>query len=177
MPKKGFTLIELLLTVVVLGILGGLRLSILNPQTFLAKARDSKRISGVRLLKTAIDFYYSDKRAYPDFTSPSVVDWLPSCRPDFGGYSLGEQLCSEYIDTIPSFPSFFTPQGIPAPGTYCAVSGYNASPVLSGYVYMSVGNLTDQEGYVLMASLESPVLSKSTCGTIVTGLNCYCVTN
>lgn len=64
--QKGFTLIELLVVVVVIAVLSGLVLSILNSVGIRGKSWDSRRISDLREIQTALALYYSDFRAYPD---------------------------------------------------------------------------------------------------------------
>lgn len=61
--KNGFTLIELLVVIAIIGILSSVVLASLN--TARGKARDAKRASEVRQLKTALEFYYDTNGFYP----------------------------------------------------------------------------------------------------------------
>ena len=59
LPKKqkeaaGFTLIELVLVIGLIGILGGILLTVVNYQEYLAQARDARRISEIMSIQTAI---------------------------------------------------------------------------------------------------------------------------
>ncbi len=62
--KKGFTLIELLVVITIIGILATGGVSVFTTQ--LQGARDSTRISDMKLLETGIHQYFNDTSAYPD---------------------------------------------------------------------------------------------------------------
>jgi len=62
--KVGFTLIELLVVITVIGILASL--IIVNFSSTRERARDAKRKSDLRSLKTALRIYYNDKQQYPN---------------------------------------------------------------------------------------------------------------
>ncbi|TAN33015.1 prepilin-type N-terminal cleavage/methylation domain-containing protein [Patescibacteria group bacterium] len=63
MNKKGFTLIELLVVVAIIGLLSTLAVVALgNART---KARDSKRLSDLKQIQTALELYYTDNSGYP----------------------------------------------------------------------------------------------------------------
>lgn len=51
---KGFTLIELLVVIAIIGVLSGVLITIINPGTLLAKARDAKRLDILDDLNKAI---------------------------------------------------------------------------------------------------------------------------
>lgn len=61
--KKSFTLIELLIVMIVLGFLVSLISA--NFFTSLKKGRDARRKSDLDQIKTALELYYEDFRAYP----------------------------------------------------------------------------------------------------------------
>jgi len=62
--KKGFTLIELLVVITIIGILATGGVSVFTTQ--LQGARDSTRISDMKLLETGIHQYFNDQGTYPD---------------------------------------------------------------------------------------------------------------
>jgi len=64
--KKGFTLVELLLVISLVSILSGLCLAIINPRSFFARARDSKRLANMALLMETVERYNIDNGSYPD---------------------------------------------------------------------------------------------------------------
>lgn len=61
--KKGFTLIELLVVIVVIGILASL--ATVGMKSARSKATDSKKVSEVRSLSTALEMYMMDEGKYP----------------------------------------------------------------------------------------------------------------
>ena len=70
--QKGFTLIELLVVIAIIGLLASIVLVSLN--TARAKARDAKRIAGLKQIQLALEMYYDDYGHYPDrhaYTSSS----------------------------------------------------------------------------------------------------------
>ncbi|MFZ4500006.1 MAG: prepilin-type N-terminal cleavage/methylation domain-containing protein [Minisyncoccia bacterium] len=77
--QKGFTLIELLVVIAVIGILASVVMASLNSAR--VKARDAKRLAGLREIQTAVELYYSDNGHYPilltyNNTSSGDVLWL-----------------------------------------------------------------------------------------------------
>jgi prepilin-type N-terminal cleavage/methylation domain-containing protein len=61
--KKGFTLIELLVVIAIIGLLATLSIIALNSAQ--AKARDVKRLSDVREIRTALEMYFASENSYP----------------------------------------------------------------------------------------------------------------
>lgn len=65
--KKAFTLIELLVVIAIIGILATLSAIALNSAR--SKARDTKRLSDIKQLQTAIEMYYQYNDYYPQYTA------------------------------------------------------------------------------------------------------------
>ncbi|MFA6427478.1 MAG: prepilin-type N-terminal cleavage/methylation domain-containing protein [Candidatus Magasanikbacteria bacterium] len=61
--KKGFTLIELLVVVAIIGLLSTLAVVALSSAR--KKANDSKRLSDMKQIQTALELYYTDNNLYP----------------------------------------------------------------------------------------------------------------
>ncbi len=59
----GFTLIELLVVIAIIGILSSVVLASLN--TARLKARDTRRVSDIRSIQLALEFYYDSLGQYP----------------------------------------------------------------------------------------------------------------
>lgn len=68
--KKGFTLIEILIVVAIIGILASVVVVGLGPAQ--RKGRDSRRLSDLRQVQTALELYYGKNGAYPN---ASIGDW------------------------------------------------------------------------------------------------------
>ncbi len=71
MNKKGFTLIELLVVIAIIGLLSTLAVVALGSAR--VKARDSKRLSDLKQVQTALELYYTDKDAYPTAAQAVVL--------------------------------------------------------------------------------------------------------
>jgi prepilin-type N-terminal cleavage/methylation domain-containing protein len=93
MNKKGFTLIELLVVIAIIGILASVVLASLN--TARRKARDAQRISDIKQIKLALEFYYDD--------NPSTG------YPADGVVALTAALVPNYIPQMPTAPAGATP--------------------------------------------------------------------
>jgi len=83
--SKGFTLIELLVVIAIIGILSSIVITNLNVGR--GKARDAKRISDVKQIQTALEFFFDDNGAYP-----AVL-------------SVGTMVTPGYLPTLPVPPS------------------------------------------------------------------------
>ncbi len=80
--SAGFTLMELLLVMLLVALLAGIAVPVVN--TAIVRAKEAALRENLRVMRTAIDDYYTDKGAYP---------------PDL------EQLVAErYIRGVPSDP-------------------------------------------------------------------------
>lgn len=62
--SKGFTLIELLVVIAIIGLLA--TMSVVALSSAREKARDSRRLSDVKQIQTALEMYYSSVGQYPD---------------------------------------------------------------------------------------------------------------
>lgn len=67
MNKKGFTLIELLVVIAIIGLLS--TLSVVALGSARAKSRDSKRLSDIKQVQTALELFYTDQGNYPGDTN------------------------------------------------------------------------------------------------------------
>ena len=61
--KSGFTLVELLVVVAIIGLLSGM--VIISIKDVKAKSRDSRRVSDMNTIVTALNMYHNDNNAYP----------------------------------------------------------------------------------------------------------------
>lgn len=79
--KKAFTLIELLIVIAIIGILAGI-LFVSIGQNPLIRARDTKRISDLQNLRTALTLYYTDNNAYPAALANLIPTYIPAVPVD-----------------------------------------------------------------------------------------------
>lgn len=71
--KKGFTLIELLVVIAILAVLMSVVVVTINPAEMLKKTRDTKRISDLDALRTALNLYLTDQQLFTDTCRASQV--------------------------------------------------------------------------------------------------------
>lgn len=109
--SQGFTLVELLVVIAIIGTLATLLL--LQLGTARAKARDTKRISDINQMRTAMEQFFDDNGRYP--TSASKTAWE----------SGSNALVPKYIAQIPEDP--LTPGCTDYNGSACY--GYAFNPV------------------------------------------------
>jgi prepilin-type N-terminal cleavage/methylation domain-containing protein len=106
--QNGFTLIELLVVIVVIILLATISIIALNGQR--AKARDAKRISDIRQVRTALEFYRSDEGEYPIVLEPIVLGIKGAdklCSKLSGSFVSAETDCKNgtiYMTNVPGDP-------------------------------------------------------------------------
>jgi len=69
--QKGFTLIELMIVVAIIGILAALAIPAYSDYTIKAKISESASITGA--MKAAVEIYYSENGALPDFVDGTLT--------------------------------------------------------------------------------------------------------
>ncbi len=90
--QTGFTLIELLVVIAIIGLLASISLVALNSAR--EKARNSRRVTDMKQIQTALELRYNEDKNYP-----------PSGSLDFGsGQITNEATTTVYMDKIPSNP-------------------------------------------------------------------------
>lgn len=132
--RKGFTLIELLVVVSIISLLSSIVFTSLDSARM--KARDARRITDLRAIRTALELYFDFNGSYPiiakwataDFSGTPLVSWT----------SLQTALAS-YISKLPSDPK---PTGVGGPWSNGNYHYYYASE--------------DGKVYDLLAQLEDP---------------------
>lgn len=92
----GFTLIELLVVISIIGVLAGFLLA--NFIGVRQRARDTQRKSDLRAIQSALEFYRSDKGAYP------LTGAFPSCTTTPPAFTNGANPPVIYMQKIPCDP-------------------------------------------------------------------------
>jgi len=77
---KGFTLIELLVVMAIIGILASI--TIVQIDTGIKQARDSRRLQGLFSFITAMEMYYQENEVYPGEGDGAGVHLSPDCPSD-----------------------------------------------------------------------------------------------
>ena len=119
--KKAFTLVELLVVIAIIGLLA--TLSVIALSNARAKSRDTKRMSDIKQVQTALELYFNDQNRYP-----TVTEWNTGSI-----YSTSSEGTTTYMQVIPTAPTN-------SDGDYC--------PSDSSYHYAS-----DGDSYVLSTCL------------------------
>lgn len=84
--QKGFTLIELLVVIAIIGILTSVVLASLNNAR--AKGRDAKRVSDMKQLQLALEFYYdANSNTYPNSLNDLASTYIGTVPVDPGSTS------------------------------------------------------------------------------------------
>ncbi|MBY0309647.1 type II secretion system GspH family protein [Patescibacteria group bacterium] len=116
---RGFTLVELLVVIAIIGVLASTVLAALRDAR--VAAQDSRRISDVKQLKTAMEIYYTKNGGrYPQMISPGPTPVAGTVIGDGSGHSVSWLTTPMVgiLDTIPSDPT----RGFGA-GSYLYVRG------------------------------------------------------
>jgi len=122
--SDGFTLIELLVVIAIIGILSSIVLTSLNSAR--SKTRDAKRMSDIRQLQLALEFYYDANGTYPNIPQSSDASVCENRWPTL------DTSLSPYI-SVPHDP-LGPPVSYPA-SRYCYF--YNLKNGGQGYVIMA----------------------------------------
>lgn len=99
MNKKGFTLIELLVVIAIIGLLS--TLSVVALGSAREKSRDSKRLSDIKQVQTALELFYTDQGNYPAGTALVLGGDTAVCL-DATGFAA---TCTDaYMGLVPTDP-------------------------------------------------------------------------
>lgn len=140
---KGFTLIELLMTMGVIAVLASVMFIIINPTEQARRARDSKRISDLSTIKTAIDLGLADGEELI-----STAGWVTFGADVDNFAGMTDFKIGKYAPTIPKDP--YKGTGLPkiiTDGAACSTSGAASIPE---YLFWS-----DGETYIVRSVMES----------------------
>lgn len=122
MNKKGFTLIELLVVIAIIGLLSTLAVVALGSAR--EKARDSKRLSDLKQVQTALELYYTDQNSYPTVAAPGAVLGAGNyvCL-DPDGFEPTADCANPYMGLVPTDPGSGEYTYLSADGTTYSITG------------------------------------------------------
>ncbi len=131
--QRAFTLIELLVVIAIIGLLASIVLvSLGNART---KGRDAKRVADLKQLQTALELYYNDNSAYPNYVASTT------------GYSTAFSaigLSPNYVAAVPNDPiNTSTTYG------YYYAAGYKKTGTNT---FLNTGSTSD---YIMATRLEN----------------------
>ncbi|HOV88528.1 MAG TPA: type II secretion system protein [Candidatus Paceibacterota bacterium] len=158
--KKGFTLIELLVVIAILAVLMSVVVVTINPAEMLKKTRDTKRISDLDALRTAINLYVTDGLSFATTGCATCVPGVPlisgctsynattsqSISNGWIGFNLGNISSGSPLSALPIDPK-------PSTNTGNTPNGWHA--------YILKTNITSST-FKLMANMESTYYSNTT---------------
>lgn len=139
MKNKGFTLIELLVVIAVIGILAAVVLASLNSAR--GKARDTRRISDLKQIQTALELYHTDNGSYPSTGVP--VGSMPT-----GSGTHYRGVCSSFGSHATTGSGGYVPNLAP---NYISVLPTDPKPAANNTCYLYASDGVD---YLVMAYLS-----------------------
>ena len=160
---KGFTVIELLVTISIIGILSTITFASFSQAQ--KKARIAKRVSDLKQMQVALEYYYAVNRAYPN----SGGTWITECT-EFNstGNNVIPGLVPNYISKIPLDPKSAPTAGAARPfwqDCYLYIS-YNGSDY--AFVNHSPSEFS-QADYLSQPQLVDPARDGGSNASIVDG--------
>lgn len=63
--RRGFTVVELLVTIGIISILTAAIVAVIRPLDYIKRSRDTRRISDLKVIQTALEQYYGSENVYP----------------------------------------------------------------------------------------------------------------
>lgn len=134
MNKKGFTLIELLVVIAIIGLLATLAVVALSSAR--TKARDSKRLSDMKQVQTALELYYTDQNSYPSQTL-TLGSATTSCLTTAGFVAPAACDANAYMGQVPADPLAAQSYVYSSTGTVYTITATletNVSPLNAGAI-------------------------------------------
>jgi len=100
--KKGFTLIELLVVIAIIALLSTLSVVALNSAR--AKARDARRVSDIKQIRTALEMYFDSAMAYPAVATTTTLGVAATACLNSTGWTTTGCTGTVYMQNVPDDP-------------------------------------------------------------------------
>ena len=105
--KRGFTLVELLVVIAIIALLSTLSVVALNSAR--AKARDARRLSDIKQIRTALEMYFDSALTYPTTTCNNLGTSTCACLTSNGWKDSscggGDTIFMQKVPTDPQYPT------------------------------------------------------------------------
>ncbi|MFH1956497.1 MAG: type II secretion system protein [Patescibacteria group bacterium] len=130
----GFTLIELLVVVAIIGLISSIVFASLSMAR--KKSRDARRLSDMKQIQTALEFYYDKYNRYPDISNDACCDGFDQgpCQGD--PTFIGALVLEGFLPTPVADPSGGFGTGCYGYNYYRYSSGYSGCDSLRGNFYV-----------------------------------------
>lgn len=161
--RQGFTVVELMVVVSIIGILSTVTYASFSQAQ--KKARIAKRVSDLKQMQVALEYYYAVNKAYPD----SGGVWITECVEFNGnGNNVIPGLVPNYIASIPKDPKSSATSGANRPmwGNCYMYINYNTQ----GYAFVAhaISEFTAAD-YLARPELMDAVRDGGSSATVVDG--------
>ncbi|HOD96767.1 MAG: type II secretion system protein [Candidatus Paceibacterota bacterium] len=153
-PTKGFTLIELLVVIAILAVLMSVVVITINPAEMLKKSRDSRRVSDLDALRTALNLYLSEDKDFTSLDNTKAylsLSGSPCTVASYGGKTATQCVADpRKVDGNGWIPLNFTSLSIRSPLSSLPVDPTNSNPYFYAFTVSSTKTM-----YELNAKLEA----------------------
>ncbi len=159
--RHGFTLAEMVAVIVIISLLAG----VVTPQVVrsIQRGRDSRRISDINALATALQTYYMDHGQYPPNTYNNHGGWDCTCSGTF----IAPLVDGDYLASMPQDPLNRTASGVSSHTTTSGSYFYNYHRYNAG----SSGMPSERGNFAVIGARSLEVLNPDTFDTTtITGV-------
>lgn len=99
--KKGAGALPVILILLSIGIVIGIFFYIFDPLSSYFKKQDEKRVSDLKSIEQALNFYYRDFGKYPEYVDQEFIMQIRDSKFNWG------KPWKPYLDTLPEDPAFY----------------------------------------------------------------------